>query len=341
VKIVISSKRFLPTLGGTVRYTEMLARGFQDLGHEVRILTRTPAAGSDQTDAEILIRCPDMQKAMELAEWADVLLQVDASWKDAWPFIFKRRPWFTTIHFGRPLGKTSLKQKVALAGLAVAFRLSRTIPISHQVAKDWNLMEEPIANPFDDSIFHPPTQGSRDIDLLFVGRLERSKGIFVLLEALRQVKANLPEEMRCVVVGEGKDQEEFERLAGSTGLSFIHAGRLDPSEVADWMRRSRLLVFPTTPEWIEASPLTPLEAVACGCQVIASDNGGTRENIGSCGVLVTSGSVGSLAMALRKHYPRTVDSHAMSDQDLAFLASRKLMPTCKLYLDRLAAHGHS
>ena len=336
MNIVISSKRFRPILGGTVRYAEMLAKGFRQLGHEVRIMTRTPASEPEVREDAMIIRRASAREALELAAWADILLQVDASWRDAWPFILKGCPWFTTVHFGKRPGKYPLSEIFGLPGLAAAFILSRTIPISKQVAKDWNLTEEPIANPFDDSIFHPPLTEDRDTELLFVGRLERSKGIFVLLDALSKLKGDLPQGFRCAVIGEGRDKDGFEERASKSGIDFLHLGRLEPEEVAGWMRRSRLLVFPTTPEWIEASPLTPLEAVACGCKVIASDNGGTRENIGPSGTLVTSGSVDSLAAALQQHFLQKKTCCSASERDAEFLAPKKIIPTCALYLERFA-----
>ena len=42
MKILLSSKRFLPTLGGSVNYAVMLAGAFRRKGAEVIIMTRTP-----------------------------------------------------------------------------------------------------------------------------------------------------------------------------------------------------------------------------------------------------------------------------------------------------------
>lgn len=297
MNIVISSKRYLPILGGSVRYAEMLACGFRRAGHEVRILTRTPGEPLPN-----VLRSPGGPEHRALARWADVVLQVDASWRDIWPFLLQGVPWFPTAHFGRDSGRLPWRKRLAYLSLKLAFKVGRPIPVGHDVAKSWGLKTPPILNPYDDEIFRPAEPASlRDIDVLFVGRIERSKGVFVLVEALHRLESKLPYEINCVFVGDGVDDPALRAATMEVAKGrtrYLHVGRQEPEAVANWMRRSRLLVFPTTPEWIEANPFTPLEAVACGCRVIASDNGGTRENLGGNGRLVESGSVESLEGAL-------------------------------------------
>jgi len=326
VNIVISSKRYSPILGGSVRYAEMLARAFRRAGHQVKILTRT--AGEPLPD---VLRFPDLSAHRALARWADVVLQVDASWRDIWPFLLEGVPWFPTVHFGRDKGPLPWRKRLAYLGLGLAFKTGRPIPVGHDVANSWGLKALPILNPYDDGIFHPGERGTpRDIDLLFVGRIERSKGVFVLVEALHRLESRLTRELTCVFVGDGVDDPALRTMTAETKgrTRYVHAGRQAPEEVAHWMRRSRLLVFPTTPEWIEANPLTPLEAVACGCRVIASDNGGTRENLGGNGRLIESGSVDSLTDALFEELspPHDISAFApdLSDRRLDVVAGRYL-----------------
>jgi glycosyltransferase involved in cell wall biosynthesis len=334
MKIDISSKRYRPLLGGTVQYTAMLAGAFREAGHEVRIMTRT------QGDLEEpdLLRFPDCSIKWQLAGWADVLLQVDASWSDGWPFMLRGVPWFPTLHFGYPMGPVPLRKRLALAGLQAAFLMGRPISVGHEVARSWGIKGPVIPNPYDDSVFFPPPAGfKRDVDILFVGRLEESKGIFVLVEALNFVASKLDRGLDCVFVGEGIDGDRLSTAIARSApmLRLTMAGRQDADGVATMMRRSRVLAFPTTRDWIEASPLTPLEAVACGCQIVASDNGGTRENIGPDGFLVPMGDAMALAESLARAL--ALDEAQCSNAVADFLLPRKLDQVARHYLEIFAA----
>jgi glycosyltransferase involved in cell wall biosynthesis len=335
MKILLSSKRFLPTLGGTVNYAVMLAGAFRRQGAEVIIMTRTPGPEEPVAGCEV-VRIANIKRRFELAEWADVIFQVEASWQDVWPFLLRRVPWFPTIHCGK-IRSTDLRTRIAQLGLSVAYQMGRTIPVGDQVALEWGIRGAPIHNPYDNEVFHEGAETTdRDIDLLFVGRVEKSKGVFVLLDALKKVASDFSKVPTCCFVGDGPDDRELREATAGFGpkVRFEHAGRLAPAAVADQMRRSKILVFPTTPEWIEASPLTPLEALACGCRIIAADSGGTRENIGPDGVLVASGESEPLSVEIVRllNEAPVRDKHAISQ----FLSKRTLDQVARRYLARMA-----
>jgi glycosyltransferase involved in cell wall biosynthesis len=110
-------------------------------------------------------------------------------------------------------------------------------------------------------------------------------------------------------------------------------GRQEPGVVAALMRESKILVLPTTPDWVEASPLVVMEALACGCRIVASDSGGTRENVGPDGVLVTPGNVAQLAEALDRTLAIRDDLRDWAAID-TFLESRRLQRVAQMYLER-------
>ncbi len=336
MRILISSKHFLPTLGGSINYAVMLAGAFRRKGAEVIIMTRTSGPEGPVAGCEV-VRNAGVGRRFELAGWADVIFQVEASWQDVWPFLLRARPWFPTIHCGK-IRSTDLRTRIAQFGLSAAYKMGRTIPVGDQVARDAGIRGEPIHNPYDNEVFHE-AEGvfARHIDLLFVGRVEKSKGVFVLLEALKRIAGKLDSPPTCCFVGDGPDSGKLRQASADfgPGVRFEHAGRLAPEAVADRMRRSKILVFPTTPEWAEASPLTPLEALACGCRIIAADNGGTRENIGPDGILVESGEAAPLASALFE----LLQSPPVRDMDEVrkFLTDRTLDRVASRYLERFAA----
>ena len=69
-----------------------------------------------------------------------------------------------------------------------------------------------------------PSATAHPVHVLFVGRLERYKGLYLLLDALRDVP-----DVRLTVVGDGSYRQELERLAA--GLN-VHAGEITHDAVA-------------------------------------------------------------------------------------------------------------
>jgi glycosyltransferase involved in cell wall biosynthesis/peptidoglycan/xylan/chitin deacetylase (PgdA/CDA1 family) len=129
-----------------------------------------------------------------------------------------------------------------------------------------------------------------------VGRLERRKGLEVLLQACRDLSEVWPD-LGLVLVGEGPEQEILERQARDLGLGdrVVFAGRReDVSRVL-----SALDVF-ALPSHTEGLSIALLEAGAAGCPIVATDVGGNPEVIDDrrSGVLVPAGDPRALAEGL-------------------------------------------
>ncbi len=104
--------------------------------------------------------------------------------------------------------------------------------------------------------------------LLYVGALNRRKNIQGILKAFELLSTS--REARLVIVGGGGrsfDNNAFaidERFRSR--VEFL--GQVDDTErLLELYRRATCLLFPS---FYEASPLPPLEAMACGCPVLAS-----------------------------------------------------------------------
>lgn len=335
MNIAITTRLYYPHQGGSIVYARMLAVAFTKLGHEVRLATRTESKEPDNETFGI-IRNPTATQLAEIATWCDVLIQVESSWQDALPFLLRRKPWFPTLHRGRKCGSVhGLKHRIRLFLETIAYRVGHTIGVSHFASRSWGLNGSVIPNPYDDKIFHPPAEGeNRDIDILFVGRITRDKGVFVLVDAIRSM--NPSSSLKLVFVGGGGDlkalKAEVARSLPSINVEFL--GQLAGGEVAGWMRRSRVLAFPTTPDWLEASPLTPLEAAACGCTIVASDIGGTVENVPPGHFVVEAGSAVSLRKGLEGALELPADS--LREKTSNFLATRTTEVAAKAYISTFA-----
>jgi len=126
-----------------------------------------------------------------------------------------------------------------------------------------------IPNYVDTGIFAPKEQ-EKDIDLLFIGRLNPQKNLFALLDALQDLK------IKTVIVGKGAQEEALKTRAKELGLNVEWTGNIPNTELPGYLNRSKLFILPSH---YEGHPKTLIEAMASGLPVIGADSPGIREII--------------------------------------------------------------
>ncbi len=111
------------------------------------------------------------------------------------------------------------------------------------------------------------------VQLLYCGKLSKAKGVPYLLKALRNLEDY---EWHLHLVGSGSDPERSEclELADLLGNRVTAHGNLTQSHLASLLQQSHIFILPSL---YEGLPLVILEALACGCRIIASDLPGCRE----------------------------------------------------------------
>jgi glycosyltransferase involved in cell wall biosynthesis len=145
--------------------------------------------------------------------------------------------------------------------------------------------------------------------ILFVGRLEKEKGVHVLLQAMALVRERLAD-AHLMVAGDGSYRPTLEQLAASLGIqdkvSFL--GWLEANHLKNVYRNSWLLVVPSI--WEEGLGMVLVEGALMGKPVVASDLGGIRDVVrhGENGLLVPPEDAVALAEAIVK---------ILQDRDLA------------------------
>lgn len=131
---------------------------------------------------------------------------------------------------------------------------------------------------------------------LFVGKLEKLKGVMTLLEACK-----IFPDFGIRFAGRGELLEEGTRFIESNKLDKIHfLGFQSGDDLIRLLKESRFVVAPS--EWYENCPMVILEAFAAGKPVIATKMGGIPEliNDGVDGMLYESGNADELANCIRK-----------------------------------------
>lgn len=134
----------------------------------------------------------------------------------------------------------------------------------------------------------------------FIGSFYGYEGLALLLKALPAMLARMPN-IRVLLVGGGYEEEQLKRQATDQGIAdkVIFAGRVPHNEVQDYYSLVDVFVYPRERTRVTelVTPLKPLEAMAQGRAVVASDVGGHKELIrdGDTGLLFQAGDPSSLA----------------------------------------------
>lgn len=135
----------------------------------------------------------------------------------------------------------------------------------------------------------------------FIGSFYAYEGLGILLQALPRMLAE-NSDIRVLLVGGGPQEKELKSLAARMGVEdkVIFTGRVPHDQVQRYYNLIDILVYPRLRMRLTdlVTPLKPLEAMAQGRLVIASDVGGHRELIedGKTGILFRAGDPDALAL---------------------------------------------
>ncbi len=117
-----------------------------------------------------------------------------------------------------------------------------------------------------------PMNLTKEYDLIFVGRLEANKGINLLLEAIRNLKNQIPN-IKCLIVGNGSLFNHCKLEIVNWKLEDnvrLYGWAKDQKEIAELINKSKILVMSS---YNEGGPRVVLEAMACGVPVLATPVG--------------------------------------------------------------------
>jgi glycosyltransferase involved in cell wall biosynthesis len=146
----------------------------------------------------------------------------------------------------------------------------------------------------------------------FVGSFFAYEGIDLLLAALPRLLAACSD-VRVLLVGGGPHESALKAMAERLGVAdrVIFAGRVPHDEVQRYYGIIDVLAYPRRSMRLTelVTPLKPLEAMAQGRLLVASDVGGHRELIrdGETGTLFRAGSAEALSEALLRLLAQSSD----------------------------------
>lgn len=148
-----------------------------------------------------------------------------------------------------------------------------------------------------------PEDTKKDFYFVYAARLERVKGIFVLLEAFGQwetkkkrtdIKDGEPVP-KLLLLGTGPDEKEVKEYIKDHHMeNVICLGFTAHDEALKLIRNAGAVIYPSL--WYEGFPMTIVESFACSTPVIASDTPNLSERIrdGENGFLFRTGDAEDL-----------------------------------------------
>ena len=147
---------------------------------------------------------------------------------------------------------------------------------------------------FVDYSQHSPSEFTAKY-LLYFGRIERVKGIEVLITAMHHLREH--KDLKLVLAGTGNYLNDAKQLVEHLGLSdsVTFLGQCSQDEVSELLGGCFASVTPSI--WAETFGLTLIESLSQERPVIASQIGGMTEILeeGSTGFFITPGNANELA----------------------------------------------
>lgn len=146
-----------------------------------------------------------------------------------------------------------------------------------------------------------PRANMEKLRIGFLGRCDPVKGIHVLIEAFKRLRADAPIELNICMANDGAHSDRYRDAILRSGEGderiLIHPP-LPHSKVSEFLSGLDVLAVPS--QWLETGPLVVLESFAAGTPVIGSDIGGIRELVshGRDGLLIPYNDVDAWSATL-------------------------------------------
>ncbi len=329
MKIAMVSPYDFTWPGGVTAHVAQLARELGRSGHEVQVLAPYSPSREFQ-DADLLV---PLGRSVPLPSGGSIA-RVSLSW---WLYpkvrALLKKEQFDIIHLHEPMAPIlplcvlEFSKSVNVGTFHASYARQHLYRFTSPIIKRWqqrlhgNIAVSPAARRYVNNTFPGdyeiipngidfkhfsasaallPQYQDGKLNILFVGRLEKRKGLRYLLEAYGKLKWEMPN-IRLIVVGPGNPDKESYRILSSHNLQDVDfVGRVSYDDLPRYYASADIFCSPAT--GAESFGIVLLEAMAGGKPVIASDIEGFRGVMtdGEHGLLVPKKDSDALADALKK-----------------------------------------
>ena len=327
MKIALVSPYDFTWPGGVTAHVTQLAHRFTELGHQVKILApHSPSRGEVENGNFV-----PMGRSVPIPSGGSVVRLSFSLWLYRKIGDILRRECFDVVHLHEPLMPVLpplvLQRSDALnvGTFHAVYGRFRNYGWSHPILKHWIRMLDgriavsPVARQYVSRFFpgdyhiipngidvgrfsgeiQPiPELADGKLNILFVGRLEKRKGLRYLLEAFGRLRWDHPN-IRLLVVGPGNLDPDCYRILSERNLQdVVFLGGVPYRDLPRYYRSAHVCCAPATGR--ESFGIVLLEAMASGKPVVASAIEGYSSvlNDGEEGLLVPPKDSEALAEAL-------------------------------------------
>ncbi len=331
MKIALVSPYDYPYPGGVTEHVRSLAEQLMGRGHEVHVIApsstdpaslpslpvvhrigRVVPIPTNGSVARITLPLRGYLQVKELlTREAYDIIHLHEPMMPALPLTVLRHSQSINVGTFHAFGRTSLRYFYAKPMLHGFFRrLHARIAVSGP-ARDFVARRFPgdyriIPNGIDYCRFATPrtplpAYDDEALDVLFVGRLEKRKGLEYLLRAWGLIRDTFPRARLLVVGGGGHRLENYAQYTESRGWrEVVFAGYVSPDDLVRYYQTSDVFCAPSTGQ--ESFGIVLLEAMAAGRPIVASKIPGYAEVVadGREGLLVPPKDPAALAVALTR-----------------------------------------
>lgn len=297
MKIVFCCTQFFPSVGGTEYVAEAWANQLTVLGHTVSVITETKSLREDSFPFKVYRKSSFLRK-WKIYRNAEIILQFNFSLKE-WPAIWlSGRPSVVSHHSSLYYADGTATPFAGIKNWFIQYGSKGNIACSSFIASFIGKNCAVVPNPFNNRVFTFNPSVEKNPLIVFLGRLVSDKGCMVLLKAFELLQKEATE-LDLMIIGDGPEKLNLQEFASNAQLDQkVHfLGIKRGEELVNLLQQAKIVVVPSL--WEEPFGIVALEAMACGCIVIASNIGGLPEAVGNCGELFEPGNHLDLANKIK------------------------------------------
>jgi len=309
-KALIVSNPYLPQLSGVPIVSQVMAMALVEAGWDVTVITEMSLTGTEEEhesrqNLRVVRTKSSTTLAIECRRADVVIMNGGCSRKVGLSCQLSRAKliaWHQMAGTETSVGKLSKLLYSVASG-----RVNLHVGASETALKTRNPNGGGIVvyNPGRDCITkfakeRSETFTDRGIDFLYVGRIDRSKGVELFLDSLEQLQKD-GMSFRAEIIGGGPLQNIVEsRCKEFQNRSVRYLGQLNGETLANKYASSKYLVVPTTSGHREGFPLVVAESLAFGTPIISANSPELVEAVANCGELFEMNSKEGLVELLRR-----------------------------------------
>jgi glycosyltransferase involved in cell wall biosynthesis len=280
--------------GGHERLVYLFAEEYQRLGHQVTLLAGPDSHCSGTT---VTFGVNNLDRSA-LARHKEVL--------SVWRYLYKHRNNFDLVHnfgrliylvpilnnsvkkimtYGRPVSQKGIKAINSFPNKNLIFTACSNYCVgTGNVVGKWKT----VYNTIDFSQYQLNEIIGNDAPLMFLGRLDKIKGVHTAISVAKATGKNLIIAGNIPTTADNYQyyKTQIEPLIDNEQVKYV--GALNDSEKNHYLQKAQALLFPI--EWDEPFGMVMIEAMACGTPVIAFNRGSVPEVVeeGVTGFIVSN-----------------------------------------------------